>query len=125
MWKSLLSAEEYNVLRDKGTERPFSENYEKFYSEGEGFYVCRGCKTPLYTSEAKFSAGCGWPALYEEIPGTVERHTDVSGGMSRTEITCANCGGHLGHEFKGEGFKTPTDSRHCVNYVSIKFEPKQ
>ena len=123
VWKQRLTPEEYHVLRQKGTERPFGDEYKKFYAEGEGYYVCRACSTPLYTSQAKFNAGCGWPALYEEIPGAVDRHVDGSMGMERIEITCANCGGHLGHEFKGEGFPTPTDSRHCVNYISIKFQP--
>ena len=102
VWKNVLTAEQYYVLREKGTERPFSENYKKFYEEGDGVYVCAGCGTPLYKAETKFQAGCGWPALYEEIPGTVDRHTDSTMGMSRTEITCSNCGGHLGHEFLNE-----------------------
>jgi peptide-methionine (R)-S-oxide reductase len=121
----MLSAEEYQVIRQKGTERPFSENYTKFYEQEptDGVYVCRACNTPLYNADTKFSAGCGWPALYQEISGAVERHTDSTMGMTRTEITCKNCGGHLGHEFLGEGFPTPTNSRHCVNYVSIKYVP--
>ncbi len=80
-----------------------------------------GCGTPLYTADSKFNSGCGWPAFDQEIHGRVERHTDSSMGMQRTEITCAACGGHLGHEFVGEKF-TETNSRHCVNSISIKWK---
>lgn len=119
----MLSAEEFYVLRQKGTEPPRTGAYDKHFEDGT--YVCAGCGTPLYTSETKFNSGCGWPAFYQEIPGTVERHSDTSHGMVRTEITCAKCGGHLGHEFLGEGFPTPTNSRHCVNSISLKFQQKE
>eukprot|EP01025_Chloroclados_australasicus_P019196 TRINITY_DN2039_c0_g1_i1.p3 TRINITY_DN2039_c0_g1~~TRINITY_DN2039_c0_g1_i1.p3 ORF type:complete len:179 (+),score=21.58 TRINITY_DN2039_c0_g1_i1:68-604(+) len=122
VWKKLLTAEEYHVLRQKGTEPPGTGKYDKFFEEGE--YVCAGCKTPLYTSEQKFNSGCGWPAFYDNKEGAVERFTDTSLGMQRTEIVCQNCGAHLGHVFKGEGFPTPTNERHCVNSVSLKFNPK-
>ncbi|PNW73003.1 hypothetical protein CHLRE_14g615100v5 [Chlamydomonas reinhardtii] len=122
-WKQVLSTEEYRVLREKGTERAGTGVYNKHFDDG--VYRCAGCGTPLYTSETKFNSGCGWPAFYDEIPGAVERHVDVSHGMKRVEITCVKCGGHLGHVFEGEGFPTPTNQRHCVNSVSIKFEPKQ
>ena len=112
----------YNILREKGTERAGSGQYNKHYEAG--VYKCAGCGEPLYTSDTKFDSGCGWPAFYDEIPGTIERHEDNAFGMRRVEITCAKCGGHMGHEFKGEGFPTPTNSRHCVNSASIKFEPK-
>ncbi|KAI7845205.1 hypothetical protein COHA_001249 [Chlorella ohadii] len=82
----------------------------------------RGCEQPLYTAETKFNSGCGWPAFYDFIPGSVDRHEDNSFGMRRVEITCSNCGGHLGHVFEGEGFPTPTDQRHCVNSLSIKYK---
>jgi methionine-R-sulfoxide reductase len=86
--------------------------------------VCAGCGAPLFKSDFKFNSGCGWPAFWDELEGSVERHNDDSMGMRRVEITCANCGGHLGHEFRGEGFPYPKPIRHCVNSVSIKFEKK-
>lgn len=90
----------------------------------EGVYACAACNAPLYKATHKFKSGCGWPAYFDSIPGAVKRHTDRSFGMSRTEIVCSNCGGHLGHVFKGEGYATPTDERHCVNSVSLKFAPE-
>ena len=84
-------------------------------------YACAGCGTPLYAARHKFSSGCGWPAYFDSLPGAVKRHEDRTLGMVRTEIVCANCGGHLGHVFKGEGFPTPTDERHCVHSVSLTF----
>lgn len=122
-WKEILSTEEYRILREKGTEPPGSGTYNKFYEDG--LYKCAGCGTPLYKSETKFNSGCGWPAFYAEIEGAVDRHVDDTFGMRRVEITCAKCGGHLGHVFEGEGFPTPTNQRHCVNSVSVKFDPKQ
>lgn len=123
VWKTLLSAEEFHVLREKGTERSGSGTYNKHYDEGT--YVCAGCGTPVYTSATKFNSGCGWPAFYGEIEGAITRHEDVTFGMRRVEVTCTNCGGHMGHVFEGEGFPTPTNERHCVNSVSIKFKPKE
>ena len=87
----------------------------------EGVYTCAACSAPLYKATHKFKSGCGWPAYFDSIPGAVTRHTDNSFGMARTEIVCSNCGGHLGHVFKGEGYNTPTDERHCVNSVSLNF----
>ena len=92
--------------------------YNKFYEEG--VYNCAGCATPLYKSSTKFDSGYGWPAFFEGLLGAINRSPDPYG--RRTEITCAACGGHLGHVFKGEGFKTPTDERHCVNSVSVDAE---
>ena len=86
-----------------------------------GTYNCAACDAPLYTADQKFKSGCGWPAFFDTVPGAVTRHTDKTFGMERTEIVCTKCGGHLGHVFKGEGYPTPTDERHCVNSVSLKF----
>ena len=90
----------------------------------DGIYTCAACDAPLYKANHKFASGCGWPAFFDAVPGAVQRYTDKTFGMERTEIVCANCGGHLGHVFKGEGYPTPTDERHCVNSVSLKFGPE-
>ncbi|KAK6121008.1 hypothetical protein DH2020_045245 [Rehmannia glutinosa] len=118
-WRAILSPKQFHILRQKGTEYPGTGQYDKFYEEG--VYQCAGCGTPLYKSTTKFNSGCGWPAFYEGLPGAINRTTDADG--MRTEITCAACGGHLGHVFKGEGFRTPTNERHCVNSISLKFIP--
>ncbi|KAH0448868.1 hypothetical protein IEQ34_022668 [Dendrobium chrysotoxum] len=118
-WRAVLSPEQFRILRLKGTEYPGTGKYDKFFEEG--IYECSGCGTPLYKSTTKFNSGCGWPAFYEGLPGAINRTVDADG--VRVEITCAACGGHLGHVFKGEGFKTPTDERHCVNSISLKFSP--
>ena len=113
-----LTKEEETVIVHKGTEMPFSGKYFAFWEKGT--YVCKHCGAPLYRSESKFEANCGWPSFDDALPGAVKRLPDPDG--VRTEIQCARCGAHLGHVFAGEGF-TEKNTRHCVNSISMDFVP--
>jgi len=113
-----LTKEEESVIVNKGTEMPFTGKYFAFWERGT--YICKRCGAPLYRSESKFEADCGWPSFDDEIPGAVKRLPDPDG--VRTEIECAKCGAHLGHVFLGEGF-TKKNARHCVNSISMDFIP--
>lgn len=120
-WQKKLTPEEYHILREKGTERPFTGKYDKFYEQG--VYKCAGCDTELFISAAKYNSECGWPAFYESLPGKIDESSDNSFGMARVEITCEKCGGHLGHVFN-DG-PQPTGLRYCVNSASLDFDPEE
>ena len=115
-----LNDEEKYIIEYKGTERPFTGEYDNFYEDGS--YSCRRGNAELYRSVDKFDAHCGWPAFDKEVDGAVKHLPDPDG--HRIEVECANCGGHLGHVFMGEGF-TPTNARHCINSISMKFVPAE
>mmetsp|Transcript_32065 Transcript_32065/g.46213 ORF Transcript_32065/g.46213 Transcript_32065/m.46213 type:complete len:191 (+) Transcript_32065:19-591(+) len=132
-WRTVLNPFQFKVLREKATEPPrYSETtageleYELKKKQGtkypkEGVFNCVACDSPLYYAKTKFDSGCGWPAFYEGVPGAIKEVSDADG--RRVEILCNNCGSHLGHVFKNEGFPTPTNERHCVNGICLKYEP--
>ena len=115
-----LTKDEERIIIHKGTEMPFSGEYEK--EAREGIYICKHCNAPLYKSSDKFDAQCGWPSFDQEIEGAIKKVKDSDG--ERTEVICARCGAHLGHVFYGEGF-TKKDTRYCINSISMKFIPKK
>lgn len=115
-----LTPSEKKIIEEKGTEAPFSGEYDDFYRDGT--FICRKCNAPLFSSKAKFDARCGWPAFDENFPNAVKRLPDSDG--QRMEIQCANCGAHLGHVFENEHL-TDKNTRHCVNSLSIRFVPKE
>ncbi|GGQ72774.1 peptide-methionine (R)-S-oxide reductase MsrB [Kitasatospora griseola] len=123
-WRSELSPEEYHVLREAGTERPFVGEYTD--TKTVGVYSCRACGAELFSSETKFESHCGWPSYYAPLAGdSVEYLEDSSLGMRRVEVRCKKCGSHLGHVFDGEGYDTPTDQRYCINSISLRLKPAE
>ena len=123
-WRAQLSPEEYAVLRQAGTERPWTGEYVD--TKTVGVYECRACGAELFRSETKFDSHCGWPSFYAPLAeDRVEYIEDSTLGMKRVEVRCANCGSHLGHVFEGEGYGTPTDQRYCINSISLRLDPAE
>lgn len=121
-WKKILTPQQYQVLREKGTERAFTGEYWNHFEKGT--YVCAACDNVLFASDTKFESDCGWPSFDKAIDGSVKYIEDYSFGMTRTEVVCANCNGHLGHVFD-DGPQETTGKRFCTNSISIKFVPKK
>ncbi len=121
-WKEILTPQQYYILREKGTDRPGDSGYTNLFEKGT--YHCAACDTQLFESNTKYESHCGWPSFDDAIKGTVDFTSDTTLGMTRTEITCTNCGGHLGHIFD-DGPKETTGKRYCVNTTSIRFEKSE
>ena len=119
-WQQNLTPEQYAILREKGTEPPFSGEY--VHEKADGTYACFACGNPLFDSSAKFDSGTGWPSFDQALPGAIETHNDSSMGMTRTEITCARCGSHLGHLF--DDGPTASGKRYCINSICLDLEEK-
>lgn len=125
-WKKILTAEQYRILRQDGTEPANGQVYKEFKKQGAGTYFCAGCNAELFTSKEKFDSRCGWPSFYDPAKAkNVKYKTDFHLGYARTEVRCKVCDGHLGHVFEGEGFDTPTDKRYCINGTVLKFVPAE
>lgn len=123
-WKKELTAEQYHILREAGTERPNGAIYHEFKKQGKGTYHCAGCNALLFSSDQKFDSGCGWPSFYDPAKAeNVKLKSDTTLGMVRVEVLCAICDGHLGHVFEGEGYDTPTDKRFCINGGGLVYVP--
>ena len=123
-WRAQLSPEEYAVLRQAGTERPWTGEYVD--TKTVGVYECRACGAELFRSDTKFESHCGWPSFYDaKDSDAVQLIEDRSLGMVRVEVRCAGCGSHLGHVFEGEGYPTPTDQRYCINSISLRLQPAE
>lgn len=123
-WQERLTPEQYRILRQAGTEPAGGQVYQQFNSQGSGTYYCAGCGARLFSSEEKFDSHCGWPSFWDPAEiDSIKTRRDESLGVVRVEVVCANCEGHLGHLFEGEGFKTPTDQRYCINGTVLVFVP--
>jgi peptide-methionine (R)-S-oxide reductase len=123
-WRAQLNPAEYAVLRQAGTERPWTGEYTE--TKTKGVYECRACGAELFRSDTKFDSHCGWPSFFSPLAGvSVILREDRTLGMTRVEVLCATCHSHLGHVFEGEGYPTPTDQRYCINSVSLKLVPSE